>query len=183
MIRFNYPCPWDSEFKEIWLKLCFSLLAFPALVIMGLFVVNTDFLKNKFEMVLAKQLLFQLQLSDLLYSGLISVQAKILLYHFLHMSDTPFTIKIPTNAPCSPFSQLLAATEPQRLTSTLDSREGQKPVIILYAWETVFTPLKCAFLSVCEFCRVYRELAWLSSFSLKPSFSCQAPRPGPSCFS
>lgn len=95
MLRFIYPCPWETEFKEIWLKLGFSLLVFSALVIMGYFVINNsptllllewvsypylhlllsssyyiiDFFKNIFKMVLAKRLLFQLQLSDLLYSG------------------------------------------------------------------------------------------------------------------
>lgn len=179
MLRFNYPWPWDSEFKEIRLKLCFSLLAFPALVIMGLFVVNTDFFKKQIWDGIGKTIAISITTlrSALLWTHL-SVQAKILLYHCLHMSDTPFTFKIPI------FSTAGCHRAPKAdQHSTLDSREGQKPVIILYAWEIVFTPLKCAFLSLCEFCRVYRELAWLSSFSLKPSFSCQAPRPGRSCFS
>lgn len=99
MLRFKYPCPWETELKEIWLKLEVSLLAFSALVIMWGSVINNsptlmllewqsypclhlflsssyyiiDFFKIIFKMVLAKQLLFQLQLSDLLYSGPISL--------------------------------------------------------------------------------------------------------------
>lgn len=70
-------------------------------------------------MVLAKQLLFQLQLSDLLYSGLIS------LCKLKFCSIIVYTCLILHLHLKSPFSQLLAATEPQRLTSTAPLTPGK----------------------------------------------------------
>lgn len=100
MLRFQYPCPWETKSKEIWLKLAFSLLVFSSLAIIGGFVTNNlpilfvlkvviislftplsfqklihhRFFKSTFKMVLAKQFLLQLQLSSQLYSEPISLR-------------------------------------------------------------------------------------------------------------